>query len=105
MRGDDLYDGLDLVMVDTGWGSGPVTAVRFLQRQLGVADDGHFGVLTLAALKPHWGSPDLINRLCAVRMSFFRSLPTWRYFGVGWTNRLNRIQVKALEMCQKAGAD
>src|SRR5271163_4065031 len=36
VRGDDLYAGLDLVMVDTGWGSGPVEAVKFLQRALDV---------------------------------------------------------------------
>lgn len=98
VRGDDLYDGLDLVVVDTGWGSGPVTAVKFLQRQIGVDDDGHFGIITNAALKSHWNSTDLINSLCVVRMNFFRSLPTWRYFGEGWTRRLDGIQSTALRM-------
>src|SRR5579864_9353397 len=28
VHADDLYDGLDLVMVDSGWGSGPVTAIK-----------------------------------------------------------------------------
>jgi lysozyme family protein len=98
VRGDDLYDGLDLVMVDTGWGSGPITAIHFLQRQLGVAVDGQFGLITLAALKPRWNSLDLINVLCATRMAFFESLTTWKYFGVGWTRRLNGIHQRALEM-------
>jgi lysozyme family protein len=82
VRGDDLYDGLDLVMVDTGWGSGPVTAIHFLQRELGVTVDGQFGVMTLGAVKEHLNSTDLINALCATRMSFFHRLTTWKYFGV-----------------------
>jgi lysozyme family protein len=98
VRGDELYDGLDLVMVDTGWGSGPVTAIKFLQRQIGADVDGQFGLQTLDALKPHWNSPGLINALCAVRMSFFQRLTTWLYFGVGWTRRLNGVKAKALEM-------
>jgi lysozyme family protein len=98
VRGDDLYAGLDLVMVDFGWGSGPVTAIKYLQRQLGVADDGQFGVMTLAALKPFANSPNLINSLCAARLSFFQRLTTWRYFGTGWTNRLNGIHAKSLAM-------
>lgn len=98
VRGDDLYAGLDLVMVDSGWGSGPVTAIEWLQRLLGVDVDGQFGNLTLAALKPRWNSTALINELCTIRMSFFQRLTTWKYFGVGWTNRLNGIQAKALMM-------
>lgn len=98
VRGDDLYDGLDLVVVDTGWGSGPVTAVEFLQGALGVAVDGVFGPKTLAALKPHENSAALINAVCDRRMAFFKSLRTWKYFGTGWTNRLNGIQAKALGM-------
>lgn len=98
VRGDDIYAGLDLVMVDSGWGSGPVTAIEWLQRLIGTGVDGHFGALTLAALQPHTGSAELINELCAHRMEFFQSLPTWRYFGAGWTARLNGIHAKALAM-------
>jgi lysozyme family protein len=98
VRADELYDGLDLVMTDTGWGSGPVTAIEMLQRLLGVTMDGQFGAITLAAVKAQWNSTHLINALCSARMSFFQRLTTWRYFGVGWTVRLNGIQAKALEM-------
>lgn len=96
--GDQLYDGLDLVMVDTAWGSGPVEAIKFLQRKIGVGDDGHFGVMTLAALKPHFNSTDLLNEICAEREAFFKSLKTWPYFKGGWTVRLNGIHAKALAM-------
>ena len=104
VRGDDLYPGLDLVMVDFGWGSGPVTAIKFLQRQLGIDDDGRFGALTLAALKPRENSTALIEALCAARLAFFQRLPTWRYFGTGWTRRLDGVRAKALAMNASAKA-
>lgn len=102
VRGDDLHDGLDLVMVDTGWGSGPHTAIRLLQHSLGVTADGNFGPGTLAALDAHFGSAQLIDDVCARRIAFFRSLSTWKYFGRGWTSRLNGVHAKALEMNRAA---
>lgn len=100
VRGDDLYVGLDLLMVDCGWGSGPITAVKWLQRLLQVEIDGHFGVETLAAVRLRSGSTGLIQSLAATRMRFFMSLPTWRYFGKGWTVRLNGVESKALSMAR-----
>ena len=102
VRGDDLFVGLDLVMVDYGWGSGPVTAIRHLQRVLGVASDGQFGLETLGAMRAFDGTrgAGLIARLCDDRMGFFQSLATWVYFGKGWTVRLNGIRAKALAMAQ-----
>ena len=100
VRGDDLYVGLDLIMVDYGWGSGPVTAIRHLQRVLGVSVDGQFGLETLGAIRPFNGQNRamLINKLCDDRTAFFQSLSTWVYFGRGWTVRLNGIRAKALAM-------
>lgn len=98
VRGDDLYVGLDLVMTDTAWGSGSFKAVELLQRALGITVDGEFGPMTLAALQPHENSADLIDRVCAERLAFFQSLSTWKYFGAGWTWRLDGIRAKALQM-------
>ncbi len=101
VRGDDLFVGLDLVMVDYGWGSGPITAVRHLQRVLGVASDGQFGLETLGAvnaIKGRTAQINFINRLCDDRTTFFQSFSTWVYFGRGWTVRLNGIRAKALAM-------
>ena len=99
VRGDDLFAGLDLVMVDYGWGSGPVTAIRHLQKVLGVGIDGQFGLETLGAIRLFVSMRSiLINRLCDDRTAFFRSLATWVYFGRGWTVRLNGIRAKALMM-------
>lgn len=98
VRGDDLYAGLDLVVVDTGWGSGPKKAIELLQASLGISADGAFGPKTLDVLKLHENSTDLINAVCNRRMAFFRGLSTWQYFGKGWTARLTGIQGKALSM-------
>lgn len=107
VRGDELYAGLDLVMTDTAWGSGPVKAVKLLQEILGFAGsevDGKFGPKTMAKLErvPASLHQELIESLCQARMEFFKSLSTWQYFGAGWTNRLNGIRAKALEMNKDA---
>ena len=96
--GDNLYAGLDLVVVDTGWGSGPAKAIELLQQALGVTADGKLGQRTLDALKVQENSTDLINEVCKRRMAYFKGLSTWRFFGGGWTVRLNGIQGKALVM-------
>jgi lysozyme family protein len=98
VRGDDLFVGLDLMMVDTGWGSGPVTAIKMLQRAVSVTADGQFGIMTLAAVKAKNDQVGLINVIAAARSSFFHRLVTWRWFGAGWTNRLNGVHAKALAM-------
>lgn len=105
VRGDDLYVGLDLVMTDSGWGSGPITAIKWLQEIVEVEPDGHFGILTLDAVNARPNSRMTIEALCTRRVRFFQSLPTWRYFGVGWTNRLNGIHAKALAMNAAIAAD
>lgn len=98
VHGDDLYAGLDLCMVDAAWGSGPVEAVKWLQRALGILADGKFGEQTLTALKRYENSAVLITRVCEERMAMSRALPTWKYFGKGWTARYNNIESKALAM-------
>ena len=86
-------------MVDYGWGSGPVTAIRHLQKVAGAHVDGQFGLETLGAVRAFSGfGSTLINRLCDDRTAFFQSLVTWAYFGRGWTVRLNGIRAKALAM-------
>lgn len=108
VHGDELYAGLDLCMVDTAWGSGPVEAIKLLQRALStpalpVEADGKFGAATLEALERHENlgrdaQIALITKVCDERMKLFESLPTWKYFGHGWTTRLNGIEAKALAM-------
>jgi len=96
VQGDRLFDGLDLVMVDTAWGSGPTEAIKLLQSCLKLHEDGILGEETLDEVTH--SSPVLITELCAARLAFFQSLSTWKYFGKGWTARLAGIKAKAIAM-------
>lgn len=91
VQGDRLPAGLDYAVFDYAVNSGPGKAAKDLQRELGVAVDGVIGQITLAAAKAVEAAgkiPDLIKRLCARRMSFLRSLSTFKRFGRGWTRRV-----------------
>jgi lysozyme family protein len=71
---------------DIGVNSGIETAVRLLQRAVGVADDGHLGPVTLAKIAA-MSRTDVISRLIAERLDFWTKLSTWPTFGKGWARR------------------
>jgi lysozyme family protein len=71
---------------DIAVNSGIETAVRMLQRAVGVADDGHIGPVTLAAIaaKP---LADVLMLVVAERLDFYAKLTRFDSFGRGWTRR------------------
>lgn len=74
-------------VLDFAVNSGTGTAIRALQRAVGVADDGVVGPHTreaLAAAEPH----DLVMRLLASRLRFMAALKGWPAFGAGWARRI-----------------
>lgn len=71
---------------DIAVNSGIETAMRMLQRAVDVADDGHIGPVTVAAIKAR-SDTDVIMRLVAERLDFWRKLSTWPTFGKGWAGR------------------
>jgi lysozyme family protein len=84
---DVLQDPIALQVFDASLNNGPGNASRFLQRALGVADDGHIGPITrkvLATAEPHI----LAIKFDAERLLFFTKLSTWPTFGAGWANRI-----------------
>ena len=84
----DQFDGAVAFQVfDAAVNSGIATAIRLLQRAVGVADDGIVGPRTLAAIKALPPS-SVIARLNAERLDFLTSLPTWKTFGRGWARRV-----------------
>jgi len=101
--GDDLPDGLDLVLFDDGVLSGPRMAIRDLQNAVQVTPDGHMGPQTRAALAA-LPVVEVIALLQAVRLSRLKSLPHFALFGRGWSRRLQRIerQAKALAKITRA---
>lgn len=82
---------------DIAVNSGIGTAVRLLQRAVGVADDGQIGPVTLSAIGS-MSQTDVIVRLIAERLDFWRKLSTWPTFGKGWAGR-------AAETLRHAAAD
>lgn len=97
VRGDDLPAGVDYCVFDFAFNSGVNRAARFLQRMVGVLEDGQIGPATLAAVK---AVPPLtlIDKLCDARLVFLQSLNTWKFFGSGWGHRVAEVRERAKEM-------
>ncbi|OZI23758.1 hypothetical protein CAL26_10025 [Bordetella genomosp. 9] len=87
INADKLPDGVAFQAFDFAVNSGIETAVRKLQRALGVADDGHWGPISQAAADA-MSESDQIMLLNAERLDFMRRLSTWKSFGAGWAGRI-----------------
>ncbi len=87
IRGDQLFDGVAFQVFDIAVNSGIETAVRMLQRAVGVADDGHWGPASQSAADA-MSESDTILRLNAERLEFMTKLTTWPAFGRGWARRI-----------------
>lgn len=87
VRAEDLPLGVRFDVFDTGYNSGTATAVKLLQRAVGVADDGVFGPKTLAAVRAQ-KDYQISMRFNAERILYLTGLPTWASFGKGWARRV-----------------
>jgi len=99
--GDDLPAGIDLVTMDPAVNSGVSRGVRWLQEALGATVDGRMGPQTINAALAADPVPT-IQRACARRMGFLRSLRTWSTFGVGWSRRVASVEAVAVRMAMQA---
>jgi lysozyme family protein len=84
-------------MFDAAVNSGVQQAVRWLQRAVGVTDDGVLGPMTLAAV--HGAEPmRTAVAFNGARLELMTSLPTWGSFGRGWARRIaGNLQALAAE--------
>ena len=90
VRADELPAGIRLVMFDAAVNSGVGQAVRWLQRAVGVTDDGVIGPRTLAAVGAL--SADSVRmRVLAQRLRFMAGLPNWPAFSRGWARRVAEL--------------
>lgn len=87
INADNLHDGVAFQAFDIAVNSGIETAVRMLQRAIGVADDGHWGPVSQTAAEL-MSESDQIMRLNAERLDFMTRLSTWQTFGKGWARRV-----------------
>jgi lysozyme family protein len=85
--GDLLPAVVRYAMFDAAVNSGVGQAARWLQRAVGVADDGRIGPVTLRAVGQV--SPDkLLRSMLAQRLLFMTNLTGWNSFGRGWARRI-----------------
>lgn len=90
VRADELPPAVRYTLFDAAVNSGPAQAVRWLQRALGVRDDGVLGPATLSAA--HQANPDALRaRILAQRLRFMAELPNWPAFGRGWARRISDL--------------
>lgn len=93
----DLPDSVAFQTFDFAVNSGIVTAVRYLQRALDVADDGHWGPISKAAAADV-SETDIVMRLNAERLDFMTRLSNWPDHGRGWARRIaNNLRYGALD--------
>lgn len=102
VRGDELPPSVAFVLADAAYNSGPVTAIKQLQAQLGVDIDGDFGTVTMDSLKAQTEGmtqdafgldplEEFLSGFCARRLQFEAGLGRlWAENEGGWTLRLFR---------------
>ena len=89
IHGDQLPDGLDVLLLDCAINQGPVTAIQLLQQALHIQDDGLLGPKTLSAAAV--AMPGLLDAFTAERALRYEFNRNEVVFGRGWYRRLLRI--------------
>lgn len=93
VRADELPAVVRYSVFDAAVNSGVGQSVKWLQRALGVADDGAIGPKTLAAAKAADGQA-LKAKMLGARLQFMTDLATWPSFGRGWARRVASLLVQ-----------
>lgn len=95
VKGDDLPSGVDYCVADFAINSGPSRAAKYLQKAVGVAQDGVIGPKTLAAVNK--ADPrKVINTICDERLAFMKRIKggsLWKTFGKGWQRRVDEVRL------------
>lgn len=97
MRCDELPPGVDYAVFDFGVNSGISRSIKFLERIVGVPEDGKADdvlIRTLANMPPK----PVVIELCNKRLVFLKGLRTWDVFGRGWGRRVEEVKSGALLM-------
>jgi len=90
IQADALPPAVRYAVFDSAVNSGVGQATRWLQRALGVKDDGVIGPRTLAAVAQ--ATPDgLLRRFLGQRLVFLTTLPNWPTFAKGWARRVGDL--------------
>ncbi|MGE4259158.1 MAG: glycoside hydrolase family 108 protein [Candidatus Babeliales bacterium] len=87
LKADRFHDGVAYQLLDSAVNSGVTQSIRFMQRALGVADDGIFGPVSLGASEK-MSETDQIFLFLAERLDFMTKLKNWPNHGRGWARRI-----------------
>ena len=99
-QAQNLPSGVDYAVFDFAVNSGPSRAVKFLQRAVGVKDDGRIGPKTLEATAK-MPARVVISKICDARLAWLKRLRTWATFGRGWSRRVDGVARDATAMICK----
>ena len=92
---------IDYLFFDFKVNAGPHQATILLQRAVKVADDGHFGVVTMAAVQKA-DPKDFIETFSAEKIAFYKEVerehPQDVTFDKGWMNRVANVKARAWGM-------
>jgi len=101
VRADELPAGLDYAVFDFAVNAGPVRAIRYLQRAVGVAEDGVIGPATLTAAATA-NPTQVLERFSDAKEGFYRGLatrvPSQAKFLRGWLSRVQLVEATAATM-------
>lgn len=92
----DAHPAIKFQVFDFAVNSGIQTAIRKLQQAVGVADDGHWGPASSAALA-RMDVSDALMRLNGYRLQFMTRLKVWPNYSAGWANRIAQNLLYAAE--------
>lgn len=87
ISGDALPNAISYQLLDSAVNSGISESIRFLQRSIDVADDGHFGPASNAALDKA-DKNDTLLLFNAERLEYMTKLKNWPNAGKGWARRI-----------------
>lgn len=89
---------LRLMAFDCAVNQGPVTAVKILQRCLGIKSDGILGPITISAMTSTDPavSDIILTDMAVQRHKEYVANSQWPTFGAGWSLRLLNVSIKCL---------
>lgn len=94
IKADQLPEALRYPMFDAGVNSGTAQATKWLQRALGVPDDGKIGPVTLGTA--NFQDPQkTLSRFVGHRLEFMTNVKSWDSFGKGWARRVASLLKEA----------
>jgi lysozyme family protein len=104
VKGDELPPGVDYAVFDLAVNSGVGRGAKFLQRALGVTEDGVIGPMTLIKVREQ-DPVALAQSICDIRMAFLKRVKNpktgallWTTFGRGWKARVDECRASSSKM-------